>query len=312
MTATLPRVGPPSRWRTSGELSWLEAPLPGARRPPSARGSAGSARAPYESLNLGILTDDDPDRVRATAACWRRRSAGTPAAIAMGRQVHGAEVQVHATARRPHSAAGSWREVDAQVTDHADVTPLVLVADCVPLALCGAGRRGGGPLRLARRGRRASSSARSRRSRRCGSGPARSQPRSGPASARAATRSAPRCVERFARADTRRRAAAEARPAAGRARRARAAACGVDGDRRRRALRELQPELFFSHRRDGGVTGRQAGAGLARLLEQRRRRAGAGERWPRSASAIAAACARAGRDPARSRSWRRPSTCRSS
>ena len=56
------------------------------------------------------------------------------------------------------------------------------------------------------------------------------------------------------------------------------------------------PELFFSHRRDGGVTGRQAGVGVAELiegLEPARVRAN----LEAVRAEIAAAADRAGRDP---------------
>ena len=50
------------RWRESDGVRWLEAELPGARAAFSTR-LGGVSEAPFESLNLGVLTDDDRDSV---------------------------------------------------------------------------------------------------------------------------------------------------------------------------------------------------------------------------------------------------------
>ena len=76
-------------------MPWLECPLLEARAAFSTR-LGGVSDGPYESLNLGILTDDDPALVaRNRASCSPRAGRGTPRAVAMGWQVHGADVQVH-------------------------------------------------------------------------------------------------------------------------------------------------------------------------------------------------------------------------
>ena len=68
-----------------------EVSLPGARVLFSTR-RGGVSEGPYESLNLGILTDDGHDRVMEN----RRRMAAAaeldPAAVAMGWQEHGADL----------------------------------------------------------------------------------------------------------------------------------------------------------------------------------------------------------------------------
>ena len=65
------------------------------RGPRSARAREESAPGPYESLNLGILTDDDPARVARNRELLAGALGRDPARVAMGWQVHGAEVQVH-------------------------------------------------------------------------------------------------------------------------------------------------------------------------------------------------------------------------
>jgi YfiH family protein len=117
--------------------TWIEASLPNAKAVFSTR-LGGVSDGPYAELNLGILTDDDPvlvqrNRDLLAAAVGRDRDG-----FAMGLQVHGNKVQSHA-GRPPKSAyvtrVDELVEADAQLTTSPDVTPLVLVADCFPVVL---------------------------------------------------------------------------------------------------------------------------------------------------------------------------------
>jgi YfiH family protein len=133
----------PFEWRDENGLAWLECPLGDARAAFSTR-QGGVSAGPYESLNLGILTDDDPVRVARNRAALAEALGRDPARVAMGWQVHGADVQVHHEPPGPGrqgfgSPGDDLARVDVQVTDSADVTPLVLVADCVPVALAAPG-----------------------------------------------------------------------------------------------------------------------------------------------------------------------------
>jgi YfiH family protein len=130
------------RWRERGGVRWLEAALPGARAAFSTR-LGGASAGPFESLNLGILTEDERDTVlenRRRLACALGRAADR---IAIGRQVHGAEVLAHAAAQQPPHFdcpdAGPPPEVDGHHTADPGVAPLVFVADCLPVALVGPG-----------------------------------------------------------------------------------------------------------------------------------------------------------------------------
>ena len=98
----------------------------------------GVSEGPYESLNLGVLTDDDPANVVEN----RRRLAGRlgvePANVAMGWQVHGAELaEWDAPPADPgYARPGAGLErVDGHVTSLPGLGLLVLAADCYPLAL---------------------------------------------------------------------------------------------------------------------------------------------------------------------------------
>jgi purine-nucleoside/S-methyl-5'-thioadenosine phosphorylase / adenosine deaminase len=138
-------------WRSDEGARWLEAELPGARAAFSTR-LGGVSEAPFDGFNLGILTDDDRDAVIEN----RRRLAAAlgfaPERVAIGRQVHGAELQTHSAAQSPSPFAepgSAIPEVDGHVLpattggrgSAADSPPaaLVFVADCLPVALAGPG-----------------------------------------------------------------------------------------------------------------------------------------------------------------------------
>ena len=159
--------------RESDGVSWLEARLPGATAAFSTR-RGGASEAPYDSLNLGILTDDRPERVIENRRRLAEALGRGPESIAMGHQVHGAAVQLHSVGRRPQRAGALGRAGDRRGRD----LPLVLVADCFPLASRCPGRSrwrtaaGGAPRRGGREsGRRGVT--RSRRRRRARSTPSR-------------------------------------------------------------------------------------------------------------------------------------------
>jgi len=122
-------------------LKWLESELPGARAAFTTR-LGGVSKGPYTSLNVAILTGDQRDAVREN----RHRVAGAhglrPERVLIGRQVHGAEIATHEAAPQPSAYAEpgpELPEVDGHATDRAGLAPLVMVADCLPVALAGPG-----------------------------------------------------------------------------------------------------------------------------------------------------------------------------
>jgi polyphenol oxidase len=86
----------------------------------------GVSEGPYASLNLGLWTDDDAGRVRDNRE--RVRAEVGAERLAQGRQVHGTRVVVDAE---------GIEEADGQVTTAPGVAAIVLVADCLPVALAG-------------------------------------------------------------------------------------------------------------------------------------------------------------------------------
>ncbi len=88
----------------------------------------GVSPAPWDSLNLGLHTDDEAVRVRENRDRFFAALGFEASAVAGGRQVHGAEVCV---VRRP----GQYDGFDAFVTDRPGLLLSVAVADCVPVLL---------------------------------------------------------------------------------------------------------------------------------------------------------------------------------
>ena len=240
------------QWRERDDIRWLEAELGDARAAFTTR-LGGASTGPFASLNLGLLTGDDPRAVRTN----RHRVAGAlglePDRFLIGRQVHGAEIQARAEPPQPNGFAepGSVEpaEVDGQATATAGLVPLVFVADCLPVALSGpdgvamihCGWRGlaGG---IVARGAEAVGATKAA---------------IGPGIGRCCYEVGDEVLNAFAPlgegiADGRMLGLTEV------ARRLLARA-GVDEIEAAELCTSCEPELFFSHRRDDGRTGRQAG-----------------------------------------------------
>ena len=107
--------------------------LPGARAVFSTR-RGGSSTGPYATLNLGWLTDDDPAAVDRNRAALQA-AVGAPA-LRFVHQVHGREVRT-LIAGAPEPAQRP--RVDGQATARRDVALVALVADCLPIAVAGSG-----------------------------------------------------------------------------------------------------------------------------------------------------------------------------
>ncbi|MGI8797245.1 MAG: polyphenol oxidase family protein [Acidimicrobiia bacterium] len=93
----------------------------------------GVSEPPFDTANLGLLTDDDPERVREN----RQRvgdalggGAADPERWFRIRQVHGASAVVAQS-----GPAGPAPDADAAVTAVAGLPLAVLTADCAPVAL---------------------------------------------------------------------------------------------------------------------------------------------------------------------------------
>jgi polyphenol oxidase len=127
------------RWRERDGVRWLEADLPGARAAFSAR-LGGVSEGPFKSLNLGQLSGDRADAVRENRHRLAAAIAIDPELVLIGRQVHAAEVARHDAPTEPPAyanPASGLPEADGHATARAELAPLVFVADCLPVALAG-------------------------------------------------------------------------------------------------------------------------------------------------------------------------------
>jgi YfiH family protein len=141
VTAAAPPIEAPFQWRGDDGVRWIEASLPGAVAAFTTR-RGGVSKGDYAELNLGILTEDEPALVARNREIVAAALDRDPEGFAMGRQVHGSDVQVHE--HRPEPSAYVTRgmdlvETDGHVTRAPEVTPLVLVADCIPLVMSAPG-----------------------------------------------------------------------------------------------------------------------------------------------------------------------------
>ncbi|HST68979.1 MAG TPA: polyphenol oxidase family protein [Solirubrobacterales bacterium] len=120
-------------WRERNGVRWLEADVGGATAAFSTR-LGGVSEAPFDRLNLGLLTDDAEEAVVEN----RQRLAAALGfdldQIVFARQVHGTRLLDH----RVESPEGLM-EADGHLVSQPGMAPLVFVADCLPVALSGPG-----------------------------------------------------------------------------------------------------------------------------------------------------------------------------
>lgn len=136
-------------WRERDGVRWLEADLGGARAAFSTR-LGGVSEPPFDELNLGILTEDDPDAVTEN----RRRLAAAlslePEQVVFALQVHGTRLIDHSEGSsasrgsfvrhfRTKEPRDDLPRADGHVVREPGLAPLAFVADCLPVALHGPG-----------------------------------------------------------------------------------------------------------------------------------------------------------------------------
>jgi polyphenol oxidase len=226
--------------------------LPGARAVFSTR-QGGVSQGPYRSLNLGILTDDEPDRVAENRHRLARAARVDASRVAMGWQVHGSELRewTGPDPQNGYAEPGGKQlpRVDGHLTGERGLGLLVLVADCFPVALSD-GRRvamlhcgwrplaGGIVARAVERFERPPAAA------------------VGPGIGGCCYEVGPEVLAHFEGI----RGAADGRLLdLRRVIEAHLAAAGITEVEHLDCCTSCHPDLYFSHRRDDGLTGRQAG-----------------------------------------------------
>lgn len=133
-------------WRETDGVRSLEATLG-----PAAGGTGrvgfgsrvgGVSEAPYDSLNIGVLTEDAEAAVVENRARLASAVGIDPMNVPIGLQVHGADIAVHEGPQEPSPYAEpgtALQEVDGHVVRCPGLAPVVLTADCLPVALAGPG-----------------------------------------------------------------------------------------------------------------------------------------------------------------------------
>src|SRR5690349_12073013 len=118
MRWTLEATSSVPHWRTTGALHNARAAFSTRR--------GGVSPAPYDSLNLGKSTDDDPGHVAENRSRLLAVLGVAPDRLATAGQVHGADVtRVHAPGHHP--------ACDALFTTEAGVALAVTTADCMSI-----------------------------------------------------------------------------------------------------------------------------------------------------------------------------------
>jgi YfiH family protein len=211
----------------------------------------GYSKGPYASLNVGIQTGDEMELVVENRHLIAASAGLAPEAVASGHQVHGAEIERwDGLPADPFTDVSAPRaEVDGHVTTLPGLGLLVQVADCLPVALASAdqiamvhcGWRGlaGGIV--------------------AGAVTEFDEPPTaviGPGIGRCCFEVGPEVLAAFADVE----GAAEGRMLDLRkVAEARLRASGVEQVEHIDLCTYCRDDLFFSHRRDGGVAGRQCG-----------------------------------------------------
>jgi YfiH family protein len=131
-------------WREQSGVRWLEADLGAATAAFSTR-LGGVSEAPFDSLNLGLLTDDAAEAVAENRLRLATALGFEPEKVAYARQVHGTRLLEHPTESRG-SFVGSdttkeprdeLPEADGHVVRERGSAALVFTADCLAVAVAG-------------------------------------------------------------------------------------------------------------------------------------------------------------------------------
>jgi YfiH family protein len=232
-------------------MKLFEWEAPGPYRVAFSTRLGGVSEGPYASLNLGAKTDDDYDRVSVNRGrlCAEMGADGTTAT--MGYQVHGSNV----TEARPKGVLAStvFEQCDGLWSDRPGQAMLLVTADCAPVALC---RSDGDPglalLHVGWKGLLAGIVQSGASALGGGNLAAAVGPAIGPCCYEVGEEVAAPYRELFG-ADVMRGRNLDLPLAVERA----LEQAGIDSVERTDICTACHPELFFSHRRDNGVTGRQ-------------------------------------------------------
>jgi purine-nucleoside/S-methyl-5'-thioadenosine phosphorylase / adenosine deaminase len=209
----------------------------------------GVSEGRYASLNLGLRTDDEPERVQENRRLLCAEVGADPERLALNRQVHGTVVRRARAGDRNEHADGLW-------TDEPGIPMLAMSADCLPIVLARpTGARSASALAVLHVGWRglADGVVASGVKALGGRVAAVIGPGIGPCCYEVGPEVAARFDEDLV-AGRKLDLWTAAERALGEA--------GVDDVERTDICTSCNPDLYFSHRRDRGITGRQGVIGL--------------------------------------------------
>ncbi len=115
-------------------MTLFEWQAPGPYRVAFSSRLGGVSEGPFESLNLGVLTDDDPENVRRNRRRLCAKLGVEPETATMAWQMHGAEV-VRADGRGIVTPGLEFERCDGLWTDEPGRGLMLLAADCLPVAI---------------------------------------------------------------------------------------------------------------------------------------------------------------------------------
>jgi len=205
----------------------------------------GVSEGPYASLNLGRKSGDDPERADENRRIACDAIGADVEKLALNFQVHSARVLRAAPALRGEHADGLW-------TDEPGLPILAMSADCLPIVLARIGKPGVAVLHAGWRGLLAGIAAAGTAALGGDDLVAAVGPAIGPCCYEVGEEVAAPFRERFGD-DVVQESRLDLWTSAERALRA----AGVERVDRFDRCTACEPEWFFSHRRDAGITGRQ-------------------------------------------------------
>jgi polyphenol oxidase len=136
-------------WREKDGVRWLEADLGAGARAAFSSRLGGVSEPPFDSLNLGVLTDDATEAVNQNRRRFARALGKQPEEVVFALQVHGTGLIDHRPSPQLRSSFDTdavqkeprkgLPEADGHLIAGPGLAPLVFVADCLPIALRGPG-----------------------------------------------------------------------------------------------------------------------------------------------------------------------------
>jgi YfiH family protein len=121
-------AGPRKLPSVPGTLPLIRWDAPGPYEVAFTTRAGGVSSGPYDSLNLALLSDDEPENVEENRRRACAEIGGDEGRLAMNRQEHTVLVHRAAPGARGEPGDGLW-------TDEPGLPMLKLTADCVPIAL---------------------------------------------------------------------------------------------------------------------------------------------------------------------------------